>query len=80
MLVKCSSTESFDSILKKCLIRVCSDFQCFSDVSVVFLALNYVKCISLIYSDEIDVHSDSVKKNNNSNVVCLRQDNDEIEC
>lgn len=81
MLVKCSNNaESIDSIVEKCVIRVCNDFHRFSDVPVVFLALNYVKCVSLIDSDEKNVLSDSVTENNNSNVVCLRQDNDEIKC
>lgn len=82
MLVKCSNIENIDSIFKKCIIQVC-DFQCYFNVSVVFFALNYVKCIILIYFVETNLFDDLRKNNSNtynSDVVCWRQDNDEIKC
>lgn len=80
MLVKCLNIENIDSISKKCVIQVC-DFQCIYDVSVIAFSLNYyVKCESLLNFVATDVLSDLSEKKYISDVVCWRQDNDEIKC
>lgn len=75
MLVKCLNIENIDSISKKCVIQVC-DFQCF----YVFALNYYVKCESLLYFVATNVLSDLSEKKYISDVVCWRQDNDEIKC
>lgn len=81
MLVKCLNIENIDSIFNKCTNQVCDFLCCLSDdVSVILFTLNYVNCIIVIYSTETNLLGDLSKRKYSSDVVCCRQDNDEIKC
>lgn len=75
--MKCLNIENIDSIFKKCVHLIC-DCQCFYDD--IFFALYCVKCLILIDFVDENILSDSRENNYNSDVVCCRQDNDEIKC